>query len=173
MAFPNRIYVIGMPASGKTTFGTALAHELGFQFVDTDAKISSQEKLSIPEIFAQKGENYFRQLEKNILQETFRYRNVVIATGGGLPCFFDNIQKIKENGFSIFLQTPKNILLKRLIEQAGQRPIFGTNDPEQLAVELDKKLKERQKYYEEADWILAEKDQDVKKVISILEVMEF
>ena len=107
------------------------------------------------------------------MQETFRYRNAVIATGGGLPCFFDNIQKIKENGFSIFLETPRNVLLKRLLEQAGQRPIFGTSDPEKLAVELDKKLQERQKYYAEADWILVEKDQNVKKVIQILEVMEF
>ena len=145
----NRIYLVGMPASGKTTIGKLLAEKLSYQFVDLDNKLEEKERKSIPEIFKEIGEGYFRKLEREVLLETLNEKTV-IATGGGAPCFFDNMDFIKNNGISVFLNTPVKILADRALKSVGSRPLLKDFDGEKLIEELINKYQQRISYYSQA-----------------------
>src|SRR5687767_13761414 len=109
-----KIYLIGMPGCGKTTLGRQLASAIHLPFVDLDQEIEAREKKSIPEIFEQQGEDYFRQVESGLLYELAGSdKRFIMATGGGSPCFFRGIEVINLTGLSIFLDTSVDILLDR------------------------------------------------------------
>ena len=91
----KNIFLVGMPSSGKSTLGRRLARALGYRFADLDKLIVQDQKRTIPEIFASEGEDYFRKVEQRILRATQQNRSLVVATGGGAPCFFDNMDFIK------------------------------------------------------------------------------
>lgn len=110
----KNIFLVGMPSSGKSTIGRDLAKLLSYQYVDLDALIESSEGKSIATIFAENGEDYFRAREKELLQAILPDQRQVIATGGGAPCFFDNMSFIKQNGISIFLDVSVDEIVKRL-----------------------------------------------------------
>src|SRR4029453_2479239 len=98
-----KLFLIGLPGSGKTTIGAALANRLSMEFVDLDKEIETREGNSVPEIFAAHGEAHFRQVESTLLLEwATAQRSFVMATGGGTPCFFDGIDVINKHGLSIF-----------------------------------------------------------------------
>ncbi|MEN7548727.1 shikimate kinase [Rapidithrix thailandica] len=163
-----KVYLIGMPGSGKSTFGNALAQQLAYTFVDLDASIEEKEQASIPEIFAHKGEAYFRIVERECLLETASLEQTVIATGGGAPCFYNNIQFIKEQGVSIFLNTSIEELAKRVSQQQGQRPLLPQQEKEELMEELQKKYALRLPYYQQAQFSLNEAEQSVEAVLKLL-----
>src|ERR1700740_717154 len=98
-----RLFLIGLPGSGKSTIGKELSRLLQLPLMDTDDEICKREKLTVEEIFTSKGEPYFRELEKNLLAELVQSYNGIVSTGGGLPCFFDNIEVITKNGVGVFL----------------------------------------------------------------------
>lgn len=143
------IYILGMPASGKTTFGRGLAHALGYRFLDLDEEIVRREKMPVAEIFQRKGEEYFRRKETEALRRTGQLAYTVVAVGGGTPCFFDNMDYIREHGFSIFLDTPPEIVEKRLSE--GKRPLFKSHPEKEEVSEL---YHARSGQYRRADLIL-------------------
>ena len=93
----KNIYLIGMPSSGKSTLGKELARNLGYSFTDMDKLIETREQKTISEIFSGQGESHFRELEKKILYGFQPDQSMVIATGGGVPCFNDNMEFIKNN----------------------------------------------------------------------------
>src|SRR5947207_14326757 len=102
-----KIFLLGLPGSGKTTLGKALARSLGLSFVDLDLEIEKSEGMLIPEIFKTKKEDYFRKAEAAQLKHwSLSDREFVMATGGGAPCFFDNLETIKAAGRSFFLDVP-------------------------------------------------------------------
>ncbi|WP_375562034.1 shikimate kinase [Bernardetia sp. OM2101] len=149
------IYLIGMPASGKSTFGRLLAEKLNYNFLDLDALIEEDNNSTIPQIFEQKGEDFFRKEEQKALQLTFNLEKTIIATGGGTPCFFDNLEKMKENGIVCFLNIKINVLAQRTFEaqqkQNDNRPLFkDATSYEMLYEMIEKKWTERKKYYEQA-----------------------
>jgi shikimate kinase len=146
----KNIILVGMMSSGKTTLGKKLAKLLSYRFVDLDKLIENSENMSIPEIFAQKGEAYFRSIESKILKQTLPNKRVVIATGGGAPCFFDNMDYIKTIGISIFLDVPAYELAERITNHGkDDRPMLsGVTD---LAQELQLKINDRRPFYERAD----------------------
>mgnify|MGYP001441532638 CR=1 FL=1 len=106
----NVIILVGMMGSGKSTVGQLLSKKLGFEFIDTDQMIVDNEQLSINEIFDNNGEAYFRDLEKNILDEV-DFSNVVIATGGGLPVFKNNMDILIDRGTTIYLKISKSLIM--------------------------------------------------------------
>lgn len=145
-----RIYLIGMPGSGKTTLGKKLAEELQYAFVDLDIEIENGEGLSIPEIFENEGEEYFRRAEKLVLQKTTP-DNTVIATGGGAPCFFDNMEFINAHGISVFIDTSVEEIAQRVLSQKGTRPLLsGVDEKEEMVSKLSKKRQDRIEYYKQA-----------------------
>ena len=147
----KNIFLIGMPSSGKTTLGKSLARHLRYRFLDTDKLIVKQTGLSIKEIFDQQGEAHFRTMEAATLRAIVPNHKLVVATGGGLPCFFENMAYIKQNGISVFLDVPPPEILKRiLLQQANDRPMFDKHNKELLA-SLQQKYNERYETYLQAD----------------------
>lgn len=139
--------------SGKTTLGISLAAKLRMPFVDLDALIESREGCKISEIFAEVGESGFRMIEQRHLNSLKRYRRAVISTGGGTPCFFDNLEFMQRYGLTIFLDTPLPILEKRLRSQRARRPILRRFSNEELLPGIVEMLTERASFYESAQII--------------------
>lgn len=138
-----------MPSSGKSTLGRRLAKELGYTFIDLDQMIVNDQDLSIPDIFSKYGENYFREVESRLLKSIAPNQKYLVATGGGAPCFFDNMDYILESGVSVYLDVPVEELAQRIKEYAkDDRPLLsGLTD---LETALAAKLAERVKYYSRA-----------------------
>lgn len=145
------IYLIGLPGSGKSTLGKMLAQKLNYSYFDMDDVICAKEKQTIEEIFADKGENYFRELEYDILHQTFELKNTIVSTGGGVPCFFDNMNEMKKHGVTIFINPTTEELTNRLFGQGGEnRPMLKGKTNKQVFDFIESKYKERAPYYEQA-----------------------
>lgn len=149
----KNIFLIGMPSSGKSTLGRQLAKRLDFQFVDTDDLIENQEIATVSDIFQYKGEDYFRLVENKILKGIQPNQNLIVATGGGMPCFHGGMDFIKVNGTSIFLNVQPEDLLKRIQKSdSNNRPLINkTTTEEDLLANIKKRYEDRLKYYEQAD----------------------
>ncbi|QZE13474.1 shikimate kinase [Halosquirtibacter laminarini] len=143
----NRVYLNGYMGSGKSTIGLKLAQALNFAFVDMDKFIEEKYFMSISAIFAKEGESGFREKERMALVELSQFDHVVIATGGGTPCFFNNIDVISETGVSVYLDTPIPILVQRLSQNNSQRPIVKGKSREELFHFIEGSLSERVPYY--------------------------
>ena len=152
-----RIYLTGFMSSGKSSLGRQLAKKTGLLFTDLDNIIVQAENgLSIPKIFEQKGEDYFRQKEKNCLHQTFLFDNTIIACGGGTPCYFDNLIQLKKHGTLVYLQYSPALLYKRLQNQRNKnkRPLLQNIRDEELFLNIEQLLNKRKTFYEQAHIIV-------------------
>jgi shikimate kinase len=140
--------------SGKSYVGTRLAAELGFDFLDLDAIIETAENQTIATIFKEKGEAYFRNIESFYLKNTKINKNTIISTGGGTPCFFDNMNWMNDHGITIFLNPTVDILCQRLQTETAKRPLLADNSAETLRLFISQKLENRLKYYEKAQHLI-------------------
>ncbi len=146
----TKIYLIGMPGSGKSTLGRPLAVELGIPFVDQDKEIENREGKAVKDIFAENGEDYFRQVEAEVLREwAASEKSFVMATGGGAPCFYDGIEVIKQSGLSIYIDTSVEELLKR-VALNKDRPLLHANDLKEKEARLTELYKKRLPVYQQA-----------------------
>ncbi len=152
------ITLIGFMGSGKSTIAKYLAEKKGVQFTDLDTSIQDSEGVSIPSIFETKGEDAFRQIEADCLTEILKNPNQIIALGGGTPCFNDNMDKIKEQSTSIYLKVSPESLRDRLARSHNPRPLIKGLSEDELLDYIRIKLKEREKYYLQADHVI-ESDQ--------------
>jgi shikimate kinase len=139
-----------MPGAGKSTWGKKLAAALQYKFVDLDELIVQQEQQSIADIFEQKGETNFRDIEHQYLKTTFELDKVVISCGGGTPCFQDNMKFINENGISIFLNAKKGVLVDRILNAKKQRPLFLDLNKAEIEKKMEELLQLRNPFYEQA-----------------------
>lgn len=131
----QKIFLVGLPGTGKTTLGMELAVNLHLQFVDLDQEIEKAEKQTIRSLFAERGEAHFRQLEFTHLRKVIEeLDSFVLATGGGTPCFFDNMNVMKSHGTTLFINTPISTIKQRL-QQDSVRPLMQTNTLESLFAE--------------------------------------
>jgi shikimate kinase len=148
-----RIYLIGMPGSGKTTLGKSLAAKLHYTFIDLDEHIVQTEGMPISNIFTLKGEEYFRRLESSLLKATGSQDNIVVATGGGAPCFHNNMEQINQMGISLLLHIPLSQLVKRVYpgkNKAQVRPLFAGKNEEQIMETLQAMWQKRAPFYQQA-----------------------
>ncbi|MFH1287465.1 MAG: shikimate kinase [bacterium] len=159
------IVLIGFMAVGKTLLGKLLAKRLNMEFVDTDLMISKKEGKTVTQIFDAKGEKYFRKLEKDIIKIVSRENNVVISTGGGVVLLSENMKRLKQNGIVICLKSSQKVLLERIKQQKGIRPLL--NKPEPLK-EIKSILKKRTPYYKQADFTVDTSNFDTNKIITRL-----
>lgn len=145
----KKIFLIGLPGSGKTTLGRQLADHLGLPFVDLDKEIEKLEGKPIGEIFAQRGEDYFRTVEKDVLRSyCARPEGYVMATGGGAPCFFDNMHVMNAAGVTLFLDVPARIIRERLERgNLTKRPLFAGLTPDALKDKIEFLRTHRLPYY--------------------------
>jgi len=151
------IYLTGFMCSGKSTVGKILANAIGWDFTDLDAYIEEQEGISVPEIFAQRGEEYFRKKEADILTLLSGGERQVISLGGGTIYYFDNLEQILQTGWLIYLNVPLPEIYRRLKFKTN-RPLFQTSASIVEKTEGMKKIQDlfdqRRPYYERADLII-------------------
>ena len=172
MKIRTNIVLIGFMGAGKTEVGKILAKNKGFNFIDLDCLIEAQEGMNITEIFKQKGESYFRNLETEILKKidndktdvyklkfagkcaeinNHESKNWVISTGGGMPAFNGNIKVLKNIGITLYLKASPKTIYDRIKSEVHRPVLGGSGFTEETVAE---KLKEREKFYEQADIVI-------------------
>lgn len=153
----GKIYLIGMPGSGKSYFGEKLSANLNYDLIDLDKAIEEKEGLAISEIFSSKGEDYFRQLENDLLKEISNQSDqLIISTGGGTPCFHNGLAFMNTHGTTVFLEAEKEVLVDRLSRKSHRPLVQG--DTEARVEEL---LKTRLPIYKKAHISIAHRDVDL------------
>ena len=163
-----RIFLIGYMGSGKTTLGRKLAKILQHQFIDLDQYIEENEGRSITHIFEEDGEDYFRKLERVYLHKVIDEDDVVISTGGGTPCFFDNMDQMNKYGKTIYINMHPKALLPRLLSSKCSRPLLAGKDEKGMLDYVFKTLKLREKYYHKAKKIIMGYNLTARKLEKIL-----
>lgn len=158
-----KIYLIGFMGSGKSHVGRQLSRQMNLPFIDLDDYLEAKAGRSISNIFATEGEAAFRKLEQDCIQELSQASSAVIATGGGTPCFFDNMKCMKTTGLTVYLKTPVSILAERLQAETAHRPLLAGKTEAELVDFIEGKLAERAAYYEAASVVfeIREREEDV------------
>lgn len=147
-----KVVLVGLPGCGKSTFGRQLAQELKFPYLDLDQQIEGKNQMKIPQIFSVLGEGKFRELETEMLSELLdRDASFVLATGGGAPCFNDNMDLINEKSISVFLDVPLDAISERLrVSKVQNRPMFLNLDQGEITLKLKSLLFQREHFYNQA-----------------------
>lgn len=150
----DKIFLIGFMGSGKTYWGQKWAHKYGVDFFDIDELIEATQHKSIVKLFEQYGEHYFREIETAVLQNLSTKTNCIVACGGGTACFNDNMQWMNENGLTVYLKATAQYLQSRVINEADKRPLIKNFSSNELLFFIEKKLKEREPFYNQSKIIL-------------------
>lgn len=151
MDFKDKIFLMGMPGSGKTTVGKRLSKSLGYHFIDLDQFIEKRENCSINDIFRHQGESYFRNAESEALKViSTENAKAVISLGGGTPCFNNNIEFLLSIGLCIYIKASDKLLLNRLENAKSQRPLFWGLTKQEIENKLQQMINSRAPFYEKA-----------------------
>ncbi len=162
-----KIFLIGFMGCGKSTKAKQLANRLNCPVIDLDAVMVDEQGKTIAEYFAEHGEAAFRKLESETLKQYNYPETCVVATGGGLPCFFDNMEWMNANGKTIYLQMTPAQLVSRL-HNREKRPLLKGMDDEQLLTFVEMKLTERNAFYTQAQLVVNAFDLEIEELISSL-----
>ena len=158
-----KIFLVGYMGSGKSSTGKILASQLGCDFIDLDLFIEKEYQLTIPQIFAQKGEKEFRSMEHNALKKVIEKKNVVIACGGGTPCYFNNMELMNNNGNTVYIKMSADALVKRLLTAKDKRPLIENKTEQELKTFVNRQLEKREDMYHQAQYIVKGKDLNVEE----------
>jgi shikimate kinase len=164
-----KIFLIGFMGAGKTHWGRELSRKLNLPFFDLDEQVVSREDKSISDIFSEKGEEYFRLLEKETLHIiTESHDSFIMACGGGSPCYFNNLDYMNQAGTTVWINTPIDVLFKRLLEEKNERPLIRSLTDDQLRGFIIKKFADRKIYYEQADVIVDDEPVHLDSLIEMV-----
>lgn len=148
------IFIIGYMGAGKTTFGKALARKLGKGFIDLDFYITQRFRKSVPQLFEERGEEGFRLLENSMLREVGEFSDVVVACGGGTPCFGNNMDYMNERGLTVLLEADEECLVRRLLAGGARRPLVAGKSEPDLRAFIRTHLSERAPFYGKATTVV-------------------
>jgi len=169
----KRIFLVGYMGAGKTTVGKKLAKRLNLTFVDLDLYIESRYHKTIPALFSEKGEEGFREIECQMLREVAMFEDVLISTGGGAPCFFDNMSFMTQTGLTVYLNASPAELSKRLETAGHARPVLNGRKGRELIAFVSESLEKRSPYYMQAAIVMEagalHTEHDVNYVVNELE----
>ena len=150
----TRIILIGYMGAGKTTIGKILAKNLGIPFYDLDWYIETRMRKKVKQIFDERGEEGFRIIEKNMLHEVAEFEDVVVACGGGTPCFFDNMDYLVGQGDVVYLRGTPDVLFRHLKMGKGVRPLLLGKSDEELLEYIKENVEKREEFYMKANHIV-------------------
>ncbi len=153
---------------GKSTMGRTLALSLNMTFIDLDTFLEEKYFRTIPQIFAEEGEENFRLKERKVLEEVASFDDVIVATGGGAPCFFDNVDLMNNSGLCFFLDVATTSLVSRLITAKTERPLIKGKSPEELQGFIEGMMEKRRPFYEKARYILKGTEIRAAQVIELI-----
>ncbi|WP_222983682.1 shikimate kinase [Flagellimonas meishanensis] len=162
-----KVVLVGYMASGKTSVGKLLAQELDMEFIDLDDHIENELQKPVKDIFAEKGEIHFRRVEHEMLRTVLnRKKNIVLSTGGGTPCYGNNMDLILEKSdHSIYLQLPVQILVDRIKKEMEHRPLVSHLNVQDLPEFIGKHLFERRPFYMKAKHTVQVGNKDVQTLL--------
>lgn len=163
-----KLFFIGFMGCGKTTWSRKLANHLGYEFMDLDHMLEAKAGMTIAEYFTTYGQDAFRNLESSILKETDYPENAVVSTGGGLPCFFDNMEWMNANGQTLYIKLSPKTLADRLDKGKTTRPLLHGLHGEELIAFIAEKLTEREGFYEQATHIVNGIDLSVEGLAEVV-----
>lgn len=156
-------------ASGKSTIGRALAKKLNLDFYDLDSEIEHDNQMSIADIINKLGEKYFRELEsKKIKEFVNKAKPFIMSTGGGTPCFNDNIKLLNKIGKTIYIKTSESTIYERLLKNRKKRPLISSLNTYELKDYISIKYNEREAYYKQADLTIFLDKEDIETVINTI-----
>jgi shikimate kinase len=167
----KKIFLIGFMGSGKSSVSKIVAGILNIPAFDTDDLIEIKAEKPIADLFKIKGENHFRNLEGEVLTEIIALSNpCIISTGGGLPCYFDRMNLLKENGITIYLKCSPEIIYNRIQNEIEKRPLIEIGTKDETIDFIYKKIESRKKIYEAANYIIDgnSKIEDVAQMIETI-----
>jgi len=167
-----KIFFVGFMGSGKTTIGSRLAQYIGFEFVDTDRFIEMRQGMTVTEIFAQHGETAFREMERNVLSDLKKFDYAVVSTGGGLPCYGDNMNVMLSCGKVVYLKTSPQALARRLIRSHTERPLIKGKTENELQQYITEKLAEREPFYHRAHIVVQTESFTMEELLKSLNLMK-
>lgn len=168
MPLPDKIIFIGMPGSGKTTLGSQFAEDVSLPFFDLDTIIETNEQKTIHEIFESDGEDHFRKVESEALKSFLSgHKRYLLSSGGGTPCFFDNMDLMLRSATTVFVDVPEDILIKRLYStNLKERPLLNEQD---LSLKIKNTLKSRRVFYERAHYTISGAEVSAASIKKLLE----
>jgi shikimate kinase len=164
-----KVFLIGYMGCGKSKMGRRLSSMLDVPFIDLDKYIEEKYFKTVPQIFTEEGEAEFRKKEQAALKEVAEFDPVIVATGGGAPCFFDNMEVMNRAGLCVFLDVDSRELADRLIHSKNERPLIKGKSPEELIHFIDEMMLDRRPFYEKASCILKGREILPEQVIAEIE----
>ena len=170
----QRIFLTGYMGAGKTTVGKELAERTGLSFIDLDVFIEERYHRTVSRLFAEYGEDKFIDIERRLLHEVAEFEDIIISTGGGTPCFFDNMEFMNAAGKTVYLQVSVDELAARLETCRHTRPVLQNRTGEELKSFITDSLQKRLPFYEKAQMIFPAETmltyEDIVKVVDDLKV---
>ena len=142
-----RIFLLGFMGTGKTYWGLQWAEANNLSFYDLDELIEKEEGSTVADIFEKNGEDYFRQKEAFILRSLDQVENCIIACGGGTPCFYENLEWMNHNGYTISLLAEAEYILDNVKKEKGKRPLFRDVNDAEILFFIQQKVNERLPFY--------------------------
>ena len=155
--------------AGKTTLAKKMASKLGCQWIDTDQEIEKKEGVKVSEIFEVRGEAYFRALEKQLIDELIPSNNIVVATGGGLPCFNNLMETLNQLGTTIYLERTPKELFQRVKQATNSRPLIAHKSDEELLEYIETTMEKRREIYLQSNIIADRFSQTPEKIIALIQ----
>ncbi len=150
----KRIILVGYMGSGKTTIGRQLARALGLEFYDLDWYIETRYHRTVAQVFAERGEDGFREMERNMLHEVAEFENIVLSCGGGTPCFFDDMDYLNAQGETIYLKATPEVLARHLRMGRVERPLIKGKSDSELLQYIQASLQDREPFYSKAKHVI-------------------
>ena len=165
----NRIYIVGYMGAGKTTVARRLANRLGWEVVDTDALFEEKYRISVDDFFRKYDEPLYRKLESQVLKETESLEKVVVSTGGGTACYFDNMEWMNQHGLTVFIRISSKAVVDRLLHAKRKRPLAEGKTETELTSFVNHHYTARLPFYEQAKITVKAEDLDLENLIKQIE----
>jgi shikimate kinase len=164
----TKIFLIGYMGSGKSSSGKILASQLKCDFIDLDLFIEKEYQMTIPQIFSSKGEKEFRAMEHNSLKKVIEKNNIVVACGGGTPCYYNNMELMNNNGNTVYIKMSADSLVQRLLTAKDKRPLIENKSEPELRAFVKRQLEKREDTYHQAQYTVKGKDLNVTELAEFI-----